>query len=448
MRRRWVALWIAAGCGGGPAATTCPCDAPADATLGADAPGPPDAPGAPDAAQAPTDAPLPRVDGAGPGVALLEPDHAQPRALVALNGAFDAFADVAAIDVELAAAGGGQVRAKVYSRSTRNQIVIAVPGGAATGTVSVSTPPGTYVSSQPLTVEAPKTCTIAMPESCDLVPMDTLTSADVAGVALTPGAAILFPADGRLVRASDADREDWKRDASPGRVAGRPAFDGTTLLAPLLSEPLLLRSADGIDWTVLDIGASAVIDRVYAFGAGMFVAFAGAQAFWTADVDHWHAGTVPATTGALHDVALAGARLVAVGSDGSKARVWTSDDGGMSWTDRPSAGAATSAELRGVAASGPAALAVGAGGAILKSGDAGATWAPLSSGGLTTGDLYGAGTAANVFVIAGAGGLLGLVAKDFRSATLTHFVPPTTFRAVDPPFLSGDGGQVVQVLGL
>jgi len=249
------------------------------------------------------------------------------------------------------------------------------------------------------------------------------------------------------VRASDADREDWRRDASAGPVLGRPAFDGTTLLAPRIGGTDLLRSTNGVDWTPQPVGASAEIRRVYAFGAGKLVAFAGAQAFWTDDVDTWHAGAVPATTGTINDVVLAGTRLVAVGSDGAKARVWTSDDAGMTWTDRPSAGAATTSELRGVAAIGAAALAVGAAGATLRSFD-GATWVNLfSNGKITNADLNGVGATASLFVIAG-DGMFALVPKAFNAAVTRNLVPAATLRAVDLPFLSGDGGTVYQVLGL
>ncbi len=126
-----------------------------------------------------------------------------------------------------------------------------------------------------------------------------------------------------------------------------------TAIVRVGAEGLILRSTDGVTWTIIPSG----------------------------------------TTNDLYDVHFDGISMVAVGEAGT---ILYSSDGGQTWT--PVASGTTNA-LYTVSGASNVFIAAGAGGVMLQSQNAGYTWAPMTSG--TTSDLRGSAVSGGTYFVVG-----------------------------------------------
>lgn len=163
---------------------------------------------------------------------------------------------------------------------------------------------------------------------------------------------------------------------------------------------VVLHSIDGLRWSqrhATGLDGGEITDLAWVGGRFVAVGFerptlGPAQptpiplAWWSADGDAWHEVALPLPEGAhgmAAGVAVAGTRLVVVGYDDAGAALWSSDDGGTTWTRRALSGAPHFRSATSVAARGDVVVIGGVDGSdggsditdvVIRSGDGGRTW--------------------------------------------------------------------------
>jgi photosystem II stability/assembly factor-like uncharacterized protein len=162
----------------------------------------------------------------------------------------------------------------------------------------------------------------------------------------------------------------------------------------------LLSSANGTSWTERSVGVTANLNGVVYNSAEFFAVGAGATVLHSALGQTWaQVGALP-TAADLNDIAAAtsGTQMVAVGAAGT---VLNSTDG-TTWT-APVSG--TAQRLNGVIKATTNWVAVGDAGTVLTS-PTGATWATISTASATTANLLDVVSNGNMIVAVGEGGTI------------------------------------------